>query len=307
MLRGMRSRPLLAAAAVLATAGVAAAQPKPPSFEFGKADEVAEVKEVEWTASAEAGLVLTTGNSETTTATAAGKVIRLDPRKKLEANLALTYARSTILIASDVDGSGAIGPAEIVESTSTTANAWQARARYDRFLTELNSAYVTGSLGADRPAGKEVIAGGQVGYSRALYKSEEHLAVAEVGYDFSYEDLVTGDPLPIHSARALVGYTLTRGEDTAFAASVEALANLNRLPTVPEEAAAFDDLRVNAQASVTAKLTADIAIALSIAAKYDRVPAPRAPFGAIPYEPGFVPLADTLDTVTKASLIVTLF
>src|SRR5213075_1385036 len=51
---------------VLVAPAVAVAQPQ-PKFEFAKAEEVAKVKDVEWTAQAEAGIVFTTGNSETTT------------------------------------------------------------------------------------------------------------------------------------------------------------------------------------------------------------------------------------------------
>jgi hypothetical protein len=37
------------------------------------------------------------------------------------------------------------------------------------------------------------------------------------------------------------------------------------------------------------------------------VPSPRAPIGGFAYAPGFVPVADELDTITKAALIISLF
>ena len=52
--------------AALVAPGLAAADPK---FEYGKKEDVKDVKEVEWNATAEAGVVFTTGNSETLTAT----------------------------------------------------------------------------------------------------------------------------------------------------------------------------------------------------------------------------------------------
>ncbi|HLL22488.1 MAG TPA: hypothetical protein VK427_10170, partial [Kofleriaceae bacterium] len=60
----------------------ARAQPA-PKFEFGKAEEVEKVKDVEWTAQAEGGVVFTTGNSETTTVTAGVKASRKTGRNKL--------------------------------------------------------------------------------------------------------------------------------------------------------------------------------------------------------------------------------
>lgn len=297
---------LFGAAAIVPSARPAAAQPA-PTFKFGDKAEVAEVKEVTWTATAEAGLVVTTGNSETITGTGTAKVTRLDQKNKLEGSVAMAYARSTVLVALDGDGSGTIGPDEIAEATSTTANSWQARLRYDRFLTDLNSLYAAAQVGADEPAGKDLVAGGQVGYSRSLYRTEKHQAVAEVGYDFSYEDLASGDPLAIHSARVFTGYKGTPNATVNVETSVEALANLNTLNTIPEESGPLDDLRVNGVAALTAQLSKDIAFSMSVTVKYDRVPAPRAPFAGIPYDDGFVPLANSFDTITKASLIVTLF
>ena len=73
----------LAAILAIAAPAVAAAQPT-PKFEFGKREDVEKVKEVEWNAQAEAGLVFTTGNSETTTA----------PASRLRARPASTSSRS---------------------------------------------------------------------------------------------------------------------------------------------------------------------------------------------------------------------
>src|SRR5688500_13101285 len=122
---------------LLAIAAPAAAQ----KFEFGKAEEVEKIEEVDWTAVVEAGLVLTTGNSETTTATGTAKATRLDKLNKLALDLGFAYARSSILIASDVNGDMAISEDEIQESEATTAKSWNAKLRYDRFLTTHNSVY----------------------------------------------------------------------------------------------------------------------------------------------------------------------
>ena len=72
----------------------------------------------------------------------------------------------------------------------TTTNNWQTKARYDRFFTANNAGYASGQAAADRIAGKSFAGGGQIGYSRQLYKSDVHLCVSELGYDYSYERYV---------------------------------------------------------------------------------------------------------------------
>src|SRR5690242_21471662 len=79
-----------------------------------------------------------------------------------------------------MNGNGMIdNPGEIVTAESVTTEMLQGRLRYDRFLTGYNSVYIAALASRDTPAGKKLAAGGQVGYSRRLYKSktsrsEEH-------------------------------------------------------------------------------------------------------------------------------------
>jgi hypothetical protein len=297
-----------------ATAGTASAQN--PSFTFGKPEEV---KEVEWSASAEAGLIFTTGNSETTTFTGAAKASRKEGNNKFEGEASGTFARSEILIAADgPDENTTIDANEITEQDATSAKNAQGKLRYDRFLTEFNSLYVSGTAGFDEPAGKDFYGGGQVGYSRQVYKDDRHELKAEVGYDFTYEELSAGDGTSIHSARVFAGWkgalqTTTDVEGkteatTTAEASVEALFNVNTLdvPTGDLEAGPFEDTRINGMAGVSTKLWENISLAVSFTAKFDNVPAPLAIDGAV-FTPGFVPDADKLDTITKATLIVNFF
>jgi hypothetical protein len=296
-----------ASIALAASAGAAHAQ----TFSYGKAEEVKDVKEAKWTATAEGGLVLTTGNSRTTTVSGAAHATRVDPKNKFDATASMAYVRSRIFVAQDDDpegaeGHGTLSADEIHEQTATTANSWQVKLRYDRYLTEFNSLYATASVGADRPAGKDFVGGAQAGYSRRVYKDDKHEVVAEVGYDFTYENLAVGDGVSIHSARAFAGYKGIVTQTTALEASVEALSNLNTLDTVPDEAGPGEDTRINGMASVNTKITDDISLSVSFQAKFDNQPAPR-PALAIPYDAGFIPVADKLDTITKASVIVSLF
>jgi hypothetical protein len=292
---------MLTTATTIALVGVAAlgvsATASAQTFSYGTREDV---KEVEWKASAEAGLIVTTGNARTTTGSAAARASRKDGDNKFEAEAGGTYARSTIRVANDLDMNGTVDSEdEIADQGTTSAKNAVLKLRYDRFLTEHNSLYASGTVGFDTPAGKDLFGGGQVGYSRQLFKDDRHEAKAEVGYDFTYEDLIVGDSVSIHSARFFVGYkgalhvnTAPDGKiepTTTVDASIESLHNVNTLdvPTGDLEAGPFEDTRINGQIGLSTKLLDNISFAVSFAAKFDNVPAPAKAID-LPYGPGFV-------------------
>jgi len=292
-----------AAAAIGLSAGTARADEKTPKFEFGKAEELKEVKKVEWKASAQAGVILTTGNSRTTTGAAGATASRKEGNNKLSLEATGAYARSSILIAVDGNADGVIEESEVTRNKTTATRAWGVKGRYDRFLTEHNSLYVTGVVSGDKPAGKEFVGGGQAGYSRLLYKSDRHEVTAEAGYDFSYENLVVGPGVSIHSARFFVGYDGKLTADTGIKGSVESLHNVNSLDSAAGKVDPLEDTRINGSLALTTKLLDNISFWFGFTAKFDNAPAPRPPL------PGFgwadpLPLADKLDTKTEATLIV---
>jgi hypothetical protein len=291
----------MALGAIALIAGSAEADPK---FKYGKSDEVKDVKKAEWKASAQAGLVMTTGNSETTTLSGAAKASRKEGNNKLVLEAGGIYARSTIFLALDGNSNGVIDPGEIGENETTASKAWMFKARYDRFLTKHNSLYVTGQVNGDQPAGKQFVGGGQVGYSRQLYKDDKHEVVGEAGYDFSYEDLAAGDPVSIHSMRYFAGYEGKLTKDTGLIANSELLLNVNSLDTPTGPVDAFGDVRYNGTVGLTTKLLKNISFKFAFSTKYDRAPAPRPKVGGIDYAMGFQPKARRLDTKTEASLII---
>jgi len=305
---------LVASGWLALSASGAAAQPN-PSFTYGKQEDVKDVKEVEWSATAEAGVLVSTGNSRTTTLVGTGKASRKDGDNKFEVEATGAYAKSTVRIVVDRDPTGTVGPEDdIIDQRAVSAKNAQLKLRYDRFLTDHDSLYLTAVAGFDQPAGKDFAGGGQAGYSRLLYKSEFQEAKAEVGYDFTYEDLSAVDnPTSIHSLRAFVGYkgalTTEKGDDgklkalTGVDVSVEGLFNVNPLDVPTGHAGPFEDTRINGNAAITTKLLDDIALNVSFTAKFDNVPAPLAL--PIPYAPGFLVEAEKLDTLTKATLVVT--
>jgi putative salt-induced outer membrane protein YdiY len=289
-------------ALILVAAGTAAAQPN-PKFEYGKKEDL---KAVEWKLTAQTGIVLTTGNSRATTISAGLFASRRDADNKLQIELGGAYVRTGIFVANDLNMNGTIdSDGEIDRQSITTTKALSAKARYDRFFTENNSAYGALKLESNQPAGKDLVAGFQLGYSRQLLKSDVHELLAEVGYDFSYENLVAaGDGVVIHSARFFVGYLGKLSADTALNGSLEALFNLNSETTPSGEISAFNDTRLLGKVGLSTKLSKYLSFRFAFTAAFDQAPPPRPPFPGIAYGPGFQPLADTLDTQTEVALIV---
>src|SRR5262245_37724433 len=247
-----------------------------PKFEFGKRDDLKDVKEVEWAAAAEAGVVFTAGNSETRTVTAGLKASRKDGDNKLSLEGSVAYARAAIRQLADNNGNGLIDDASEIQTVrTTTAEMFAGKLRYDRFLTDFNSLFVAGLASRDLPAGKESVFGAQLGYSRRLYKSPCIEAVGEVGYDFSRENLVVGSPIAIHSARIFAGYKHTVATGTTLDASVELLTNLNKetLPT-GKDGSAFKDTRVNGRGAIASKLNKSLSVQTAIEIHYDNRPGP---------------------------------
>jgi hypothetical protein len=281
-----------------------------PKFEYGKHDDVKDVKGVDWTAAAEAGAVLTTGNSEITTATGGLHLSRKTGANRLMFDGTAAYAKSGLRVLLDQNGNGMIdNPNEIVTVSTITAETLNSKLRYDRFLTEYNSLYIAALASRDTPAGLESAWGAQAGYSRRLYKSATAETAAEIGYDYSRQDPVSGPSLAIHSGRAFIGHKAVMTEGATLDTAIEVLTNLNRehLTTTDDQGRVVDggpfkDTRVNAKLAITAKIGLNLAVQMSMELKYDNRPS------ALPIKnlaPDFQPEASSMDTVMKASFIYT--
>jgi hypothetical protein len=196
---------------------------------------------------------------------------------------------------------------EITTVETTTAELLAGKLRYDRFLDDFDSLYVAALGLRDTPAGKDAVYGGQLGYSRRLDKTKTSESVAEVGYDYSREQPVTGNGISIHSARAFLGYKGKMTEGTDLEATGEILTNLNRetLPT-GKDGGPFKDTRVNIKVAISAKIGKNLAAQTSLEVRYDNRPAPLVIKGVM-FASGFVPEADSLDTLMKFQLIYTFF
>jgi hypothetical protein len=308
--RGASALPISVGFVALLASASAHAQ-KDPKFDFGKQEEV---KVVEWKAMAKGGFAMTTGNSQTTVGTVTANVSRKEGNNKLALEGGAAYGRASNLIGVP----DALGTTYTTERQSiTSTNNYYGKGRYDRFFTTNNAGYVSGQGAADKIAGKTFFGGGQAGYSRQVYKSDMHLLVAEIGYDFSYERYVqvpskTLDPVSIHSARLFAGETLKLSAATGVTASVEALFNLNKegaaisVDSKTTGVGAFKDTRVNAKLGLTTTLYKQLSIGFGFTLKYDQNPAvlPTPP-GAGTATPADTFFAEKVDTLSELTLIMT--
>jgi hypothetical protein len=310
-----RARWILILSAVLPIcAGTSFAQDPPaPKFEYDKTPP----KPTEWKVQAKGGLMVTTGNSQARSGVFGLQGSRQREYNKLSLDGQIAYGRTNVLVPV-LDPVDPLMVTGVDRRGETTTNEWRARGRYDRFLTENNSLYILGQIGANKIAGKELFGGGQAGYSRQLQKTTQSTLVAELGYDFSHERYVqqagkTIDPVTIHSARVFVGELLALTADTGLTASVEALFNLNKEKALDASdptrtgVSAFKDTRFIGKLGLTTTLWKSLSFGFGFTLRYDQNPAPRplpasAPAGAMFRETLF---SDKVDTLTEATLIFT--
>jgi hypothetical protein len=275
---------------------------------------------VEWKAQAKGGVIFTAGNSQTTNGTLSLIASRKQGGNKVTIDGNVAYGTSNVLTPVFGDATMPMAITSLERRSIESTNLWNTKARYDRFFTPNNTAFLGALAGGNRIAGKSFTGGFQVGYSRQVYKSDMHLFVAEIGYDFSHERYITqpgrvADPVTIHSARAFVGETLKLTPETGLTASLEALFNLNQegsainVNTMMPGVGAFKDTRVNGKVGFSTTVRKSLSVALGLTVKYDQNPAPRpvpsgSPAGAA-YADTFRPFADKTDVLSEATLIYT--
>ena len=305
--------------ALLAGTGAAYAQNVAvPTYEFGKVPE--KVKPVEWKVQAKGGvadhhrrLADRTGNLGLTGS-------RQQGINKLSLEASVAYGRSNIL-APVLETNMAARRADARRRRGPRPTSWRPGPLRSFHHRRTTSAYALGQLGADKMAGKKLVGGGQVGYSRQLIKNDMHTAVAELGYDFSYESYVPQPGKTHHAGGHPLGAGL-RGRAVqadqgrrASPASVEALFNLNKekaltpsTPPAPPTAWTRSRTRASpARLGLTTTLCKSLSFGFGFTVKYDQNPAPRAaaPPARPLRDPGFQPFADKVDTLTEATLIYT--
>jgi large conductance mechanosensitive channel len=315
---------VLTVIALLFLAAAPASAQTNPAFAFAKPDEVKPGQQpppaVEWKAQVKSGLVVTSGNSQTTNAIASVAVSRKQEANRFALDAAAAYGESNIIVPLFEDAANPTMITNLERRSTTSTNNWLTKVRYDRFFTANNAGYASGQAAGDRIAGKAFTGGAQVGYSRQLLKNDVHTLVAEIGYDYAHERYVqqpmrTLDPVTIHSLRLFVGEALKISDTSALTGSVEAFFNLNT------ETAAIDvrdntlgvdpfrDTRVIGKVGYTATLWKRLGLSFGFNVRYDQNPAPRpvppgSPGGSA-YASTFRPFADKVDTLGDVTLVYT--
>ena len=275
---------------------------EPPKFEVVKKEEV---KEPEFKLSAQLGLLFTAGNSQSLTISGAATSSYKEEKNRVSAEVSGALARSNVLVAVDANNDGAIGPGEFSRQDTNAAKTVNGKIRYDRYLTDIDRVYASARAGFDEPAGKKIYIGGQVGYSRSLYKDEQNELVGELGYDLSREAYVADNTsgITVHSARLFLGYAGKLSQDTGLAVSAEVYSNLNKESIPQGEASIFEDTRGTFKLETTTKIIDKISLRAAVKVLFDNVPAPLPSF-SIPFAPGFLPLAEKVDLITELAMVV---
>lgn len=290
--------------------GAAALAQANPKFEYLKK---ADAEKAQWKASASAGALLATGNANSFTVNGSGSVARVDPKNKIALDVSGAFGQTTATTFIDKNNDTLIGGEdELGNETKTTTQLWSVKLRYDRFFSPNNVGYISTLVGSNELAGKRIFGNAQIGYARQLYHSDRNELFIEAGYDFTYEFYKEdSNPswLPIHSLRVFFGHNLKLTPDTGLFTGIEGLFNVAPVDPPGFEKGTvgpFEDTRINFKTALNTKLYKNLSFRFSFTALFDNIPAPRPlPANLMLLDPSRPPLAQKLDTLSEAALVVT--
>lgn len=245
-----------------------------------------------WSNKTELGFVNTTGNTETTNFAFANKYTRSWERSEFVLDASALRAEQTTRVLGNPDGT-----VSVTENTETTAEAYALAGKYTHRINDGLGVYGSLRWYQNEFAGIDTRYTAGAGLSYTFFDTDVHKFVGELGGDYTDEETVDGLSDSYAGARAFAGYNRKFGESSEFASELEVLQNLDDT----------DDLRAGWINSVTATLTAKLALKVSYAIAYDNQPvivlvAPDAgaPIGTpdAPFE------FDDVDTILSASLVI---
>ncbi len=229
------------------------------AFEGAKVPDATPAREAH--ASAEMGGMLAFGNTETMSLTGQGGASYKWKKNQFSGTFAVNWGQSRI----DTDADGKLSDAERAAPYVQTAEREQVALRYDRFLSRRDSVYVLAGAFSDTFAGYDWRANGQMGVARLFVERPTTAFRGELGVDLAREDFVEGiepNAQTVVSARALVGIRHAFNKHVSVEDNVEVYENL----------VAFDDVRVNNTAAVTAAVANRLALKISHQLAFDNVP-----------------------------------
>lgn len=278
----LSAAPLLTGAALLCPDRLVAQQEREPG----------------WYDQAEVSLVLTAGNSQTSTFGAKNRLERLftDSKLSLDAGGIRVETRST-----ERSAIGTPGNFEIVEQSDTrpTTEDYFAALRYDREFSDRSYAYGSGGWVRNRFAGVDNRWTGAAGIGRTFIETGRTAFQADLAATVTSEEPVVGDTESFAGLRFTwnLGHQLT------------GTTKFTSLLVVDENLSNIDDLRAEFDNSVAVDISGTLALKTGIKLLFDNLPAlQEVPLRPAPGEPTtatvLVPL-DELDTQVTVALIVT--
>lgn len=263
---------------------IARAQTPPPIAQHSEhvADAAPSTDETTWTISL--GAVLNTGNTRSFAASGGSKLMVKRSLNVFAAELTGNYGRA----ATRDPVTRQFGDS-VVSSENITG-----KARYDRFFTEMDAAFLSVGLLHDRFAGLDERFQGQVGYLRNFFKLCEgkNRFWGEIGYDFTYDNFEP-DPLldadgnvldgsqVLHSARVFLGYDNHVNENVTFLTGLETLIDVEDI----------ENVRLNSVSELRSKIGGKLQLGVQFSLRFDNVP---------------VEGTDDLDTTTTLNLLYSL-
>jgi putative salt-induced outer membrane protein len=240
---------------------------------------VADGKVNETDAKVSAGAFLSTGNAKALAITGAGTLRLRRGFDQFTLDLAANY------------GEASVTPGTPQE---TTVENYQARARYDRFLSQKWALFVQESFRRDRFQGLDLRLNFDPGLAYYLLIEEKQHLTVEAGYDLQYDVRTLQALADAEAAGTPAGATEVRHALRLFAGYDNSLNEHVRFDTGLEYLQAFaaaENFRLNWVSSLTANLTEAFAVAAGFTLRYDNNPLPG---------------IEQLDTITTLSLVYSL-
>ena len=204
-----------------------------------------------WAGSVTAGGLLTRGNSQTTSLNMSAEASRRGADDRLSGAGGYTFARQRDPSTGD---------------NSTSADAWFASVKYDRFFDEKFYGYALARADHDRIADLYLRLSPGIGAGYQWVEGPDFNFLTEAGVSWLHENYDPGDTDDHVAARLAYHF------DTKFNERVGFLHNLEYLPSLEDAA----DFNVNADAAVRASLTKTMFTEFKFEWRYDATPAPDA-------------------------------
>lgn len=210
-----------------------------------------------WSNTADLSVVLTDGNSETTSISISDKFIYSRDRSEV------TLTGSALRSRTRERGTPELDDGEVrVPEVEATAEAYSLGGKYRYRLTAGLLTHASGAWERDRRAGIDDRFSGVVGLGYRFLDTERHSLVTEVGVDFTDENRVGGAGDSYAGVQSTVGYERALTETSTLSAELQVLENLEDT----------EDLRINSTTALTASITRGLALKVSYTVKFDNRP-----------------------------------